>query len=258
MDTFQIYLDASGNPDDPQAPALSVAGFIATVEQWTRCETKWNAVLDRYGVTELHMKHLAHFRGQYCNWKNSPHLRDSFLKDLIDVLRLHVCNSFACTVWLSNYQEANTDGELRPRLSPLAVAGICCIERIQRWADRHRIPQSNLRYFIEDGDIDKGNLMLCAKILLAVDVVPLRKNKTNLFQTADLLAYENFQAAKQIIGRTRRVEQFSDLRKSFTALSQIPCGGSEMSDWSFKSGAEFTQVMLQLRKAMLEPEPQRF
>jgi hypothetical protein len=154
MPMFTVYLDASGNPDN--TPALTVAGFIATTEQWIRLEKRWLAVLKEYGVSALHMKDYAHSKREFESWKGDEKKRARFLNDLIAVIQPRVRHSFACTLWIPDYQAANIDNRLRKILSPLAVAGTTCISRIQSWAERNGIPKNNILYIAEDGDIDKG------------------------------------------------------------------------------------------------------
>jgi hypothetical protein len=251
MPMFTIYLDASGHPDSTDA--LSVAGFIAPTEQWIRIERGWKKVLDKYGVSELHMKLFAHSRGEYSSWKGESRKRAAFLTELIGVIQPRVRHSFSCSVWMEDYNKANQDARLRRLISPLAVAGLVCINRAQEWATLRRLPFDNMRYLIEDGDVDKGNLMTCAKVLLNVAVTPAPKSSSIAFQAADLLAFEQFLLLKKTRGTQRTIYSVADIRKSLLAMASIPCG-KDRGDWSYKSGEEFTAILTRLKNAAYEIE----
>jgi hypothetical protein len=48
MTQYELYLDASGHPDDQ--PYIVVAGFVATNKQWQAFETDWNVALKEHGL----------------------------------------------------------------------------------------------------------------------------------------------------------------------------------------------------------------
>jgi hypothetical protein len=54
MAMFTAYFDASGAPDDPNVNNLTVAGFLASADQWIIFDRRWKNVLKKYGVTALH------------------------------------------------------------------------------------------------------------------------------------------------------------------------------------------------------------
>jgi hypothetical protein len=102
MAMFTAYFDASGSPD--QTEVLTVAGFIAPVEQWLFFEKDWKEVLARYGVSSLHMKEFAHSRGEFCSWKDDKIKRQSFLSLLIATIRSRVHHSFVASIYLPDYR----------------------------------------------------------------------------------------------------------------------------------------------------------
>ncbi len=72
MGNFSAYFDASGSPDDLHVHYLTVAGFIATADQWTLFDRRWKKILKKYGVTKLHMKEFSHSRGEFEGWDVEP------------------------------------------------------------------------------------------------------------------------------------------------------------------------------------------
>jgi hypothetical protein len=78
MADFTAYFDGSGSPHD--TPVVTVAGFIATADQWGEFERNWRDACASFGVSALHMRDYAHSRREFENWKGdsgagckSPH-----------------------------------------------------------------------------------------------------------------------------------------------------------------------------------------
>ena len=84
--TLKAFVDDSGSIDDPQIRAISIGGCVAPLESWTAFEPRWKAVLSAFGVTHLHMKDYAHFRGDFTVFRQSRERQRDFLKQLMDVL----------------------------------------------------------------------------------------------------------------------------------------------------------------------------
>jgi hypothetical protein len=59
VSVFKAYVDDSGDADDPQHSACSIAGFVGTVENWTKFEEQWAILLDRFRIPYLHMREFA-------------------------------------------------------------------------------------------------------------------------------------------------------------------------------------------------------
>ncbi len=246
MAKFTIYLDASGNPD---TEVLCIAGFVATAEQWIRIELLWKRVLAKYEVTELHMKWFAHSSREYSLWKGDEKKRAAFLSELIAVIQSRVRHSFACSIYMPDYRQANTADEIRSIMSPLALVGGSLVRRVQAWADHVKSPQEKLLFMIEDGDIDKGNLMRWVKQYCGVDLIPMKKSKSVAFQAADLLAYEHYKFGKKALKPVPEISSRSEVRKSLMALTSIACG-KNMSDWNTLSGAKLVSDLELLKEAI--------
>lgn len=80
---LRAYLDDSGKFSDPRETAIVVAGAIADLEKWDSFDQEWRNVLDEFGVSELHMVDLAHFRGDYFLWDEEK--RRTFLDQLCKI-----------------------------------------------------------------------------------------------------------------------------------------------------------------------------
>jgi len=81
---FKACMDESGT--DAASPIASVAGWIATLEDWAGFERQWLEALGDYGVTYFHMKEFAHSTGQFKDWKGNENRRKAFLKRLTKIV----------------------------------------------------------------------------------------------------------------------------------------------------------------------------
>jgi hypothetical protein len=230
MAMFTIYLDASGSPDSNTI--LSVAGFIAPVEQWIFFERDWKAALKQFGVSSLHMKHFAHSLGEYSKWKGDETTRRRFLSRLIAELKVRVHHSFVNSLYLPDYYDLDKTFCVSESLKPLGLAGGGCILKVRNWADKWKVPQNEILYAFEDGDKHKGNLIDVANRYFGISPVFMKKSESVAFEAADLLAYEHFRANQKVC-KNPGVYGLEDLRFPLQALSKIP-NGKDGEDWGIQ------------------------
>lgn len=86
MAVFKAYFDDSGNQDDPQEKVSSLAGYVATAEQWQYFEENWKKVLENHGVPYLHMKEFAPRIKHFKKYKDDEEGRIALLQSLIRVM----------------------------------------------------------------------------------------------------------------------------------------------------------------------------
>lgn len=229
MAMFSFYGDAGGHPDG--LDVLSVAGFVANVEQWTAFKDGWSAILDRsdFQVSALHMRDFCHSTGEFTSWKNDEQRRRNFLSALIGTIKAHARHSFAHSLYLPDYREVDKQYALNEFIAPLAYCGCNCIGKVRAWAHRWGIPQDDISYFFEDGDKDKHKLAAEADRVYGLNVNFLKKAQSVAFQAADLLAYEHFRANQKVVPNPG-VFALSDLRNPLQRLYDIP-HGDDGEDW---------------------------
>ena len=87
MVMLRAYCDASGKSDNPNDVMVTIGGVVSSLEQWEQFEPEWSAMLDSFDITELHMKYLAHCRGEYEGWDESK--RRSFLGHAVEIMDRH-------------------------------------------------------------------------------------------------------------------------------------------------------------------------
>jgi hypothetical protein len=237
--TFSIYFDASGHPDG--LDVLSLAGFIADVDQWIGFERNWREILDRpdFRVSSLHMKTFCHSIGEFSGWRNDEPRRRKFLSALIAVIKTRVRHSFASSIYLPAYRELDRKYMLSERIVPLAYCGASAVGNVRLWARRWGIPQSDISYFFEDGDKDRHKLEDELRRTYGISPVFLKKSQSVAFQAADLLAYEQFRANQNVVPQPGTFS-LEEMRHPLQDLVTIP-NGDDSSDWGITERPELEE-----------------
>ncbi len=122
---LQAYFDESGHPAD--SPVVNVATVVAPLENWCAFEDEWQAVLDRYQVRGLHMKHYAQFRGDFQGWTKDR--QKEFILELLPILHRHAVFGFGCSLPMDDWKAVIADAF--PHWNPLAVLFRCCLDALQ-------------------------------------------------------------------------------------------------------------------------------
>ena len=90
---FTAYADESGQED---AGIFVVAGYVFDPRKGAKFEKSWSKILERWKVSELHMKELTRFGGEYKGWSDNN--RSAFLSSLTEIIHsraeFHVAVSF--------------------------------------------------------------------------------------------------------------------------------------------------------------------
>lgn len=201
MAAFKGYFDESGKEDDPQfaCSAISVGGYITTVDSWRDIEAKWKAVLDRpeFGVRYLHMKEFAHFEGQFASWRGDESRRKALIESLSHVIRESDLAGVGSIVRLPDLWRFNREYGLCLHAYPLGIYGCLielsrrygesCIETVWDKVDRHTKQIAIAREYAETDISNPG----CGA---NVEINPLEKCFSSkdfpALQIADFAAYE--------------------------------------------------------------------
>jgi hypothetical protein len=241
MTAFTAYFDGSGSPDDPNTPVLTVAGFVATTEQWIEFERNWKDACTDFGVSALHMRDFSHSKREFESWKGDIEKRDRFMRRLVSIIRTRVRNSFASVVVLKDYAEMSNSYQ-GFEMKPYTLAASTCMDKVRRWADRQHVDKSLIAYVFEDGDADQGDFAHEAKRDFQVDPIFLAKKETPAFQAADLLAYEYFKGNRKIYESGLGSLYVTDLRRCLQELEKIP-NGIDSDDWGVHDRESMTKAL---------------
>jgi hypothetical protein len=175
---------------------FSLAGYVGTVEAWTKLEIDWRKVLKDCGAAYSHMNECAHFRGEFEGWGKNRRTR--FLRKLIGVISSSGLHGIGAVIFLDDLKRVNSERDRHIEAYPLCLF-MCMVElsllypqdgidlildRVNECESKigdARIYAENDKYYPECGDTIK--LSCLAK------KGPSFKDIPGL-QAADLAAYE--------------------------------------------------------------------
>jgi len=221
MAMFSAYFDASGHPN--QKSVLTVAGFVSTVQKWSRFDREWNAILKSEGVTFFHMTDFVSNRGEFAKgWRGETERRRKFIERLAECLKRNVNKSFRTTVILPDYEKANKSFQIEERLGrPYTLCSLTCVHTLRNWAKRKGAERSLLYYF-EDGDKDKSDFERLHKIDYKVLPKFLDKTEAVAFQAADFAGWKIRSGVEGALKADHTLEKGIQLLRSTEMLKSIP------------------------------------
>ncbi len=82
MAVLKVYVDDSGEKENRQHKVCSIAGYIASVEQWEIFEKLWKWTLNHYNIPYLHMKDFASNNPPFDKFKNNKQEKIELFKSL--------------------------------------------------------------------------------------------------------------------------------------------------------------------------------
>jgi hypothetical protein len=225
LSAFTCYFDAGGKEADQVA--LSVAGFVATAEQWIEWERPWRERLAEDNLTVFHYNELSAM---------AEDIRERLVEDLCLIIRNHVVRKTGAVVLtydVKTYLPENVRHDWR--IDSYALCGRTVAKEVAVWASRDacRIPE--LVY--EDGDVGKGKLMdLLTDYGYPSPIFKWKNNRTNKktglpevgappLEAADLLAYKMFDQARRLWYDTNNanLRDFSRIQPDLDMISGA-CG----------------------------------
>ena len=97
---LKVYLDGSGNFDDPLSRFLTLAALFADDSVWASIEEQWKAVLEKHHVPYLHMKEMLRGDSPFSRWDDLK--KQEFVRDLYNALPIENRSTFLRQASLSN------------------------------------------------------------------------------------------------------------------------------------------------------------
>jgi hypothetical protein len=253
MAVLKAYLDDSGDETDTaQHKAIALAGYIAPVSGWEVFEPRWKRILDREGVSELHMTDFANFRGEFASWRGDEPRRQAFLGDLCQVIGEAGLHGVGAVVRLDDLARFNA--ETGAALEPMPLAIYWCmnaiymydpdhlvelrIDRMKRCHSKVETATEYARSFYAD-DVSQTINVTCDSALGAKQVLPL--------QAADFAAYEalKFERMPRVVGQDGAPKR----RRSFASLLDAAPLNGPVIDYAF------LQTLHDLRLGVWRGEP---
>ena len=221
---YQAFFDCS--PDDIRdpIPATVVAGYVASVEQWTSWECDWRLVLAAFDVPYFHMREFNGYQGAFSSskWKSALY-RAEFVSRLAKITTHWTIGSFAGRMEQRICEDANQLCEVDRFFNPYAACGRDCAVRVRDFVRDEFGSGVPIDFIFERGDQGVGmlaSLMQKSELPQPIFKRPrLAENKQlNIddppalpLQAADLLAWELRRGVKDTANKKR-------LRKSLKSL----------------------------------------
>jgi hypothetical protein len=119
------YLDDSGK--DPQNPITTIAGYVATADQWAAFETEVEPIFPQYGVEILHTKDLHKTDGEFDGWKVLR--KEAFVAHLCRTLSHHALLGMSASAAKKMYQQRAQEGDRKRTITAYAW----CFNLIINW-----------------------------------------------------------------------------------------------------------------------------
>jgi hypothetical protein len=191
---FVCYLDDSGK--DPQNAITTLAGYVATEEQWQAFETEVEPIFAKRNVAILHAKELHDTDGDFKGWTRLN--KQAFVAQVCAVLARHVPLGVSMSALKSTYEvRAEESGRTRT-LRPYTF----CFNVILDWLLRDvalgkAIHEEGLAFIVETGHENNPEMEWCfhdtskahslERVLRSISFVP--KEHSRAIQMADLAAF---------------------------------------------------------------------
>ncbi len=146
---IQAVFDESGT--DAEAPYVTVAGYISTVQRWERFSAEWRETLRAFGLTRFHMVDFAQRVREFASWDEKRRVRvfNRFAR-LIDK---HVRFGIGFAVVKADFERIVLPyiSEQHPLHEPYIWIIKCLVETLARAQSRGRIPRRPVALILDKG-----------------------------------------------------------------------------------------------------------
>ncbi|MGE8940644.1 DUF3800 domain-containing protein [Leptospira interrogans] len=196
---LRAYLDDSGT--NKQSPIVVMGGYVASLRDWRRFESRARRIFRREGVDLLHAKDFHDRDGCFAGW--SPPRQMCFVTDLYDAAgEANVLLGMAHAVTKDVYKQRGVETGLNKNTSAYGWCFQMLLNRLLNHEHLHdRIRQEGISFVLESGNPNNGD---CEKIFEAIRTNPkyglehvlksisfVPKNSCAAIQFADFIAFFN-------------------------------------------------------------------
>ena len=222
MAMLTAYLDESYNQPtakDPNPPLVyTVAGWLSTVEKWSKFGKQWKAELRASGLDSFHMNRFENRIGEYEDWSDNQ--RHAFLRRLKRIIKENTVYGVSVSINCKDYDELATTA-IRRRWGKTYYGFDVRIIMIflSQWADDNGY-DGKIHYVFaqlakQGGELDRiFSVFLENRELFHVSqswTKALMKDEVRL-QAADVIAYEvNKRCVNHALGNKQFVRKSLDL-----------------------------------------------
>lgn len=162
---YWAFYDASGTQTMERGP-LVVTGIVATEAKWRKFDSRWQAVLNDFGLSHFHMKEFAPGIGPYTAWKHDRSRRAEFCRRLIAVIKLNTNKIFLRGMMMEDFHSVNEKYSLVEAYSrggtkdagAYTVLSAQCLDAVVTWIMDTKGAHSQLLHIVETGDAGMKSL----------------------------------------------------------------------------------------------------
>ena len=211
---FSAYFDASGTR---KSDVLVVTGYVSRISKWVRFDQEWKALLEKYGVTNLHMTDFVSSKNEFSGWLGQTDRRREFMEELVACIRRSTNKGFSAGVVVEDFNAVDKEYPLAKNVgTPFSLCGMTCMGMLKRWADKGRCDIGKMLVLFEDGDNDRGDFQERVA-QQGVTVGYLGKPASRAFQAADLAAWK----VRTFINEGRQAETQEAAHRLLLSLSML-------------------------------------
>ena len=210
------YFDESGTHSNSKA--ISVAGYLATSDQWQKFDVEWKQAMEDFELEFFHMTDFVARRAPYDKWDDDQ--RRERLSRLIELINGNVFAGIGFALPMSEYYKAFSKRAKEYCGGAYGLAAtVCFMDAAMAVKDEH--PKARIAYIFEQGVKGRGQVMkifdhACDDPKLRDDrrLLSLKyENKRDFrpLQAADILAYELYRHLPIQIGESQQSPRLSVL-----------------------------------------------
>jgi hypothetical protein len=116
------YFDESGT-HGAESPVVTVAGFLATLEQWDAYERDLSALMAEYGVKKFHAKDFRQTKGDFKGWRSAK--KAKFNARFLQLADKHLSCGISAVLSSDAYHQIYRAGDFVRTARPDTQYGLC-------------------------------------------------------------------------------------------------------------------------------------
>lgn len=226
---LSAYFDESGT-DKTKSSALTVAGYISSVEMWASFQIEWQKMLDDEGLKYFHMTDLECLKDQFSasnGWDKKRQIR--VIQRSHDIIKRNTLQEFESSLDWSAYDETIVSYTGKHTPPAYFILASDCIAKTAGWAKSQGYTEP-IDYVFEDGVKDAGFVIEAIthgtkypevrEALLFGSLTYANKRRLIQLQAADVNAYESWKHMENRFVKG----QLRDIRKSVLNLKTTDGG----------------------------------
>ena len=246
----EAYFDESYESGTASGRLLCVAGYVFLKSKARTFETKWAALLRRYGLPYFRMSSCAHGASPFDRLDKNDRVKAE--KEAIALIRESAAYGLAVTVDEAEFDSLAVANERIATAYEFCVW--ICLLATRIWVEKHR-PLAQIAYFFESGHADQPRANMVMKRIF--DHPTLRETyrysghafvpkETSLpTQAAEMLAWHWFQDSK----RRREGKKPNPRKDTFALITEKDLGSLHLD------ALLIVEIMLELSKSELYGSP---